>query len=194
MIYTDDKVELLNISINNMIRDVQKRCAPYNIHVDAKKEEIRRFINKAVEVDVEAAKENERCQRTVIRRKNGAGVYISVKNIRIFPTFFLDGLLDIVANEFRPIIIMSFLLSLLKQLTIDINKKELLFYSIIYAETKRKVLTDENLLEIIKLHMTLYGYDEPQRDEVYEIIGHLLDIEMLSVTNGRYFANERFYL
>lgn len=186
-------VDLLGISVNKMMRGVQKNCSIYNISVNPDQGALKKCIDESIEISTEDIPESEAAQRGIIRKKNGTGCYVSIKNVHFFPYLFLEGVIRLIVSDFPPIEIMFFLLEIIKQLGLEISKKELLFYSILYTETKKIVITDENILDRIRFYMDSYGYDELEYDEIYDIINHLLDIEMLSLINGNYIANERFY-
>lgn len=190
---TNTTVDLLGISVNKMIQSVQKNCSIYNISVNPDREALKKCLNKSIEISIDEIPESEAAKRGIIRKKNGTGCLVSYKNVHFFPYLFLESTIRLIAGEFPPIEILFFLLEIIKQLGVEISKKELLLYSILYAEAKKIVITDENILDRIRFYMELYGYDELGRDEIYDIINHLLDIEMLSQIDGNYITNEKFY-
>ncbi|MBP3489070.1 MAG: hypothetical protein J6K53_11805 [Roseburia sp.] len=118
---------------------------------------------------------------------------IAAKNIRFYPVTFIEGLYGVMGNNLKPISIMLFLLNLLKQMSVDLDKKQVLLYAIFVAETKKVRLTDENLMQCVNLYMKQYGYSEWEDEELYEAISRLLELEIIGVTNGIYEVNDRFY-
>ncbi len=71
-------VDLLGISVSKMMRGVQKNCSIYNISVSPDQEALKKCINESIEISTEEIQENETAQRGIIRKKNGAGCYVSI--------------------------------------------------------------------------------------------------------------------
>lgn len=183
-------VNLLDINVFDMIRDIKKRCLTYGISLNVNKNDVVDLINNSVEVGIEEIEEHAKCQRAIIKKRDGSGVYVSVRNFSVL--FFLEGITDMISSDFLPITAAIFLVQVLKQLGKKIGRREMLVYSIIYAETRKSVLTDENLVEKINYYMKLYGYDELKREGIYEIVNQLLAEKIIFlIDDGRYMVAEK---
>lgn len=80
-----------------------KNCSIYNISVSPDQEALKKCINESIEISTEEIPENETAQRGIIRKKNGAGCYVSIKNVKFFPYLFLEVIIRLIVKDFPPI-------------------------------------------------------------------------------------------
>lgn len=206
--------EILDISVEQLIKETRKSCRIYGGVITGNRTAIQKCINDAVVIAPEVSRDTKSIRNTKIARdtkiaKNiqtvrivkravmikhdGTGRHIAAKNIRFYPVTFIEGLYGVMGNNLKPISIMLFLLNLLKQMSVDLDKKQVLLYAIFVAETKKVRMTDENLMQCVNSYMKQYGYSEWEEEELYEVVSRLLELEIIGVTNGVYEVNDRFY-
>lgn len=200
--------EILDISVDQLIKETQKSCRIYGEVITQNRMEIQKCINDAVVITPEVSEDAKSIRNTKIAKNiqtvrivkravmikhDGTGRHIAAKNIRFYPVTFIEGLYGVMGNNLKPISVMLFLLNLLKQMSVDLDKKQVLLYAIFAAETKKVRMTDENLMQCVNSHRKQYGYSEWEEEELYEAVSRLLELEIIGVTNGVYEVNDRFY-
>lgn len=184
-------IDLLNFDLVQMKKDVVKECQFEDILFDCSINDMKKFLNYAIEIEVKECSDQDHRERGVIRKKNGAGKYISIKNIHVSVEVILEALA--VMNDMKPITIVIFLYNLFKQLCVDIDKLQMAVYMILYEESRYINITDENILLIIQNKIVEYGYGKVDKDEIMDTINELYNKKLICIEEGTYKAKEKVY-
>lgn len=184
-------IDLLDFDLVQMKKNVVSECLFEDILFDCSINNIKKILNDAIEIEVEENPDQSHRERGFIKKKNDAGIYISIKNIHISVGIILDALS--VGKEMNPLAIVIFLYNLFKQLRVDIDKWQMAIYMILYEENRHINITDENLLSLIQNKITEYGYEKAESDKIMNTIGELYNKKLICIENGEYKANEKVY-
>lgn len=184
---------LLGIDIRKIMDNMHEQERIYNFKITYAEEDILTTIDKSLYVEVEEISEREKRKRSVFQKKDGTGVYISIKNVRFHPSEFMLGMVDLIDGEFAVLTIATLIVSVLKQIGISINKKQMIICSAIFYEGKQQALTDANVLETVNQYMKLYSYNEMEADELNEMLEKLIKLGIIQKKDDSYITNQKFY-
>lgn len=188
---TEHDIDLLDIDLVQMKKDVVKECQFEDILFDCSINNIKEFLNEAIEIEVEEIPNLSCRERGFIKKKNDAGIYISIKNMHISVEIILDALS--VGKDMNPLAITIFLYNLFKQLRVDIDKWQMTVYLIMHEESRRVNITDENILSVIQSKITAYGYEKAESDKIMDTVSELYNKKIIDIEGGIYKAKEKVY-
>lgn len=185
--------ELLCIDMKNVMKNMREQERIYDFKTTYAEEDLLTAIDKSLHVEVEEISDREKRNRAVFQKKDGTGIYISIKNVQFNPIEFMLGIIDLVDGEFAVLTIATLIINILKQIGISINKKQMIICSVIFYEGKQQALSDENVMEIVNKYMKLYSYNEMEAYELNEILEKLLKLGIIQKKNDSYTTNQKFY-
>lgn len=184
-------IDLLDIDLVQMKRNVQKDCQFEDIVFDCSIDDMKEIMNKAVEIEVEEYADRNHRERGLVRKRNDEGTYISIKNIHISMGSILEALNAL--NDLQPLTIAIFLYNLFQQMRVEINRLQMAVYMILYEEGRRVNITDENILYIIQNQILEYHYENVDRDKIMDTVSELYNKKLIDIENGVYRAVEKVY-
>lgn len=185
-------IDLLDIDLTEMKKNIIKECLDEGVLPELDDDDIESLLNDAIEIELEERKNRSYRDRRFIQKKNGVGVYVSIKNIHISLEVIVNFL--ILIKNFEPLAVVIFLCNLFKQLLVDINRWQMSIYTILYDEGKKYAITDDNIIEVVKNKIKEYGYEKENSQRIMDTINELYNLEMITIDDGFYKAEEKICL
>lgn len=188
-------IDLLDFNVNKLMFDMEDALSVYDINVQGKEEVIKNIFNNTVEVSLELVDSDQESSRSITVKRNGKGQYRSIKNIRFSLVDFIDaamGLFD--GSKYRYVSIAAFIWKVFKQINVSLDREQVYVSIILYNATKKCIVTDENIIELINTGTMEDGRREMQEDEIWEILEELYEYGIIDIDEGKYAVMEKIVI
>lgn len=186
----EKNIDLLGINLVQMKKNVVNECQFEDVIIDYSINDIKKVLNEAIDIEVEEDTKSLR-ERGFVICKNDEGTHISIRNVHISIKIILETLAAL--QKMTPIAISIFLCNLLQQLRVELDRRQMAVYMILYRESKSVEITDENLLNIIQNEIVGYGYEKMGNNEILDIVNFLYNKRLVEIDDGIYKAAEKIY-
>lgn len=185
-------IDLLDIDLVQMKKDIVKECRINDALIDYDIDDMKALLNEAIEIETQEIENKGHRERGLVKKKNGAGMFVSIKNVHISLEIILEAFA--LKGNIKPLAVTVFLYHLFSQLCVEITRWQMSVYIILHEEGRKVVITDDNIMEIVQHKIKEYGYDKVDCQEIMDTLNELYDIGMITIEDGFYKAEEKIYL
>ena len=182
-------IDLLDINLIQMKKKIEKESRFEDTLFDYSIDDMKALLNEAIEIEAEETEDAK--TRGIVKKKNGTGKYISIKNVHISMKIILEGLA--LKKDMTPISIVIFLYNLFEQLRLNISRWQMSVYMSLYEVRRTINITDENLVDVIISNIGKYGYEKLSTGKIMNTVNELYNMGLLDIDNGSYKVEEKVY-
>ena len=190
-----DTTELLNFNIEQFLYEVWGELDIYDACVSDNHGQIKGFLNDVIEIGQVEQKPKADSTRGVYIKGNGSGKFYFIRNIRFCLLDCIEGILSLITIEKKYIVIACaiFLAKFMKGIGLALEEEQTAVIVALYLEAKHRVVTDENLEEVIAHGLENRGYQEMDTNKIREEIEHLVDWGIIEIEDGKYTIAHKIY-
>lgn len=185
-------IDLLDIDLMQMKKDIVRECQLDDVLFDCNIDDMKVLLNEAIEIETQEEENKGHRERGIVKKRNGAGMFVSIKNVHISLKIILEAFA--LKGDVKPLAVAVFLYNLFSQLCVEINRWQMSVYIILYEEGRKVAITDDNLMEIVQHRIKEYGYEKKDSQEIMDTVNELYNIGMIIIEDGFYKAGEKIYL
>lgn len=185
-----DYAELIGFDFNSFYNGMKKELHEEVLVFEEKKGYFEKIICDSLEFNI--VEENISSQRGIYQYRDEEGRFISIKNIRFNIYGLTIAVLTLGAGLGSPYLSTAiFLASLFQCLSIKINQKQLLIYTILVDQSKDMIITDDNVVLIINDGLKGTYYSEMEKEEIFYNLNKLIKLKIIDVDGGKYEMKEK---
>lgn len=184
--------DFLELNANKLLYEVKEDLSIYDLPLQINKAQLEELFRKTLIPEVEETEAPEITRGWVKVKKDGTGKYVAMKNLHFYLLDFLEGVLGLVQTtpEYRIILGTMFLIRMWQRMGIDLGEEQTAAYVILSQQTKRYVVTDENVFECMLHGLSESGYSGLSMEKAEKILSELMDMGLVFIEDGRFEAAE----
>ncbi len=192
-----DTAEWLEFNEKRCQYEIERELAFYDIQLPDCSSEIKDIFNDTVELELAECESGEEKTKGVRVRRDGTGRFTSIKNIRFCLWESIERIFNLVCQIDNGVLLYltaaHFLYMFIKEIGIELDKKQVAVIVALYQETRQCEVTDENLEKVISRWLAQEGYRQMGIEEIQVEIIQLTKWGIIEIADGRYLIAEKIY-
>lgn len=187
-----DMMEVLELKPNWFWNGVKDELDDYQFSIEISVDRIESIIRDTLKAEEMETEKPETTRGVAFVRKGGNGRYYALKNIRFHCMNFLEAVMALIQTEPKYQMICGgiFLYHIIQYLGVDMSEEQTAVLMALYQMAKYYEVTDENIMDGLLRKLEERDYCELSEKEIRKRLSELIEMEAISIENGRYNVSE----